>query len=88
MNGRGKPALSKGRLHSHDTGVTEKVWLIVRDLRRQGRRVFVAQRDERGCETHHVVDGVIVPTTWLIDTMPHGPAKQKPRIKRAEGAHA
>ena len=42
------------------------VHMAVRFLRASGHRVGVAQR-RRGEETHHELDGQIVPTSWLLD---------------------
>jgi hypothetical protein len=54
-------------LHSARDGLSRAAYAAVLALRRQGRRVFCARRDAEGRETHHELDGDIVPTSWLVD---------------------
>lgn len=53
-------------LHSKRDGLSRHAYLAVLHLRRQGHRVYCAKRED-GKETHHEMDGAIVPTRWLLD---------------------
>lgn len=54
-------------LESRHHGLTPDAYRAVLALRRAGHRVTCARRDEDGRETHHNLDGTIVPTSWLFD---------------------
>lgn len=45
----------------------ELAYMAVIFLRKKGHKVRVAKRDPFGRETHHGVDGVIQPTSWMMD---------------------
>jgi hypothetical protein len=61
-------------LHSARDGLSRAAYAAVLALRRQGHRVFCAKRDGDGRETHHELDGDIVPTSWLVDLSGARPA--------------
>ncbi|WP_119301111.1 hypothetical protein [Dongia deserti] len=54
------------RLHDTELGLTPAAYDAVLKLRRHGHRVFCAKREDRR-ETHHELDGQIVPTSWVMD---------------------
>ncbi|WP_119304989.1 hypothetical protein [Dongia deserti] len=53
-------------LHHNDTGLMPVAYQAVLKLRRHGHRVYCARR-ANGAETHHELDGQIVPTSWIVD---------------------
>lgn len=53
--------------HRKEEGLSPAAYDVVLWLRRAGHRVFCAKRTAAGAETHHELDGQIVPTSWLFD---------------------
>lgn len=55
-------------------GMSAPAYDAVLRLRRAGHRVYCAKR-VKGIETHHALDGEIVPTSWMIDMARLAPAE-------------
>jgi hypothetical protein len=60
-------------LHRNGEGLSPAAYGAVLALRKVGHRVTCARR-HHGAETHHELDGTIVPTSWLVDRARVDPA--------------